>query len=84
MLNSRLRNVFWLGMVLCLGVGFSAASAAEPDVTAKPVARNVIVIIGDDLGRTLGCYGDRNARTPHIDALTTPSARRPVAAPVVR
>ena len=75
MLNSRLRNVFWLGMVLCLGVGFSAASAAEPDVTAKPVARNVIVIIGDDLGRTLGCYGDRNARTPHIDALAAGGTR---------
>ena len=30
---------------------------------------NVLFIIVDDLTTTLGCYGDRDARTPHMDAL---------------
>ncbi len=44
--------------------------AAEPSAN-----KNVVVIIGDDLGRTLGCYGDSNAKTPHIDALATAGTR---------
>lgn len=41
--------------------------AAAPDAGAsKP---NVVFIIADDLGRELGCYGDRTARTPNIDRL---------------
>ncbi|XP_020296047.1 iduronate 2-sulfatase isoform X2 [Pseudomyrmex gracilis] len=35
-------------------------------VTARP---NFLLIVVDDLRTTLGCYGDVNAYTPHIDAL---------------
>ena len=42
---------------------------------AEPARKNVLVIIGDDLGRTLGCYGDPNAKTPQIDALAAQGTR---------
>src|SRR5438874_1363661 len=38
-------------------------------------AHNVVVIIADDLGRQLGCYGDSAARTPNIDALAADGTR---------
>ena len=31
--------------------------------------RNVVVIVVDDMGKTLGAYGDKVARTPRLDAL---------------
>lgn len=52
-----------------LVLGSNALIAAEG---SKP---NVVVIIADDLGRTLGCYGDPNAKTPHIDALAAAGTR---------
>lgn len=37
--------------------------------------KNVVMIVADDLGRQLGCYGDSVARTPHIDALAADGTR---------
>lgn len=31
--------------------------------------RNILLLIADDLGTMVGCYGDASARTPNIDAL---------------
>jgi N-sulfoglucosamine sulfohydrolase len=53
--------------VLLLG---SPAPAAEE----KP-RRNVVLLIADDMGRTLGCYGDRAAKTPNLDALARRGVR---------
>ena len=36
---------------------------------------NVLFIIVDDLTTTLGCYGDRDARAPHMDALAARGVR---------
>ncbi|MCV0378325.1 sulfatase [Nitratireductor sp.] len=33
------------------------------------MAGNVLLLIADDLGRMLGCYGEKAVDTPHIDAL---------------
>ncbi|BCS23005.1 sulfatase family protein [Aspergillus puulaauensis] len=30
--------------------------------------KNVLLVIADDLGRSLGCYGDKNIKTPSIDS----------------
>ena len=49
--------------------GRAAGEAAPPP---KP---NVLFIIVDDLTTTLGCYGDRDARTPHMDALAARGVR---------
>jgi len=48
----------WLGLVI-------AGSVAA----APPGRPNVLFIAIDDLRPALGCYGDRLARTPHIDRL---------------
>jgi N-sulfoglucosamine sulfohydrolase len=37
--------------------------------------RNVILLIADDMGLTLGCYGDKTAKTPHLDALAKRGVR---------
>jgi N-sulfoglucosamine sulfohydrolase len=37
--------------------------------------KNVVLVVADDLGRQLGCYGDRAARTPNIDALAADGTR---------
>jgi N-sulfoglucosamine sulfohydrolase len=37
--------------------------------------KNVVLLIADDLGRDLGCYGDPVAKTPHIDALAKSGTR---------
>jgi len=42
----------------------AGALAAQP---APP--KNILVMVADDLGRHLGCYGDPHARTPNLDKL---------------
>jgi N-sulfoglucosamine sulfohydrolase len=42
---------------------------------AERLPRNVVLLIADDLGFQLGCYGDKNIRTPHIDALAKNGVR---------
>lgn len=38
-------------------------------------ARNVVLLIADDLGFQLGCYGNKQIRTPNIDALAKNGVR---------
>jgi N-sulfoglucosamine sulfohydrolase len=38
-------------------------------------APNVLVFVADDLGLTLGCYGDPNAKTPRVDAFAKTGTR---------
>lgn len=46
--------------------------AAQPAQTPRP---NILWILGDDLGVELGCYGDRDARTPNLDRLAVEGVR---------
>ncbi len=57
----------------CLILAAAAAAAPKPS-TAEPA--NVLLITIDTLRPDhLGCYGDRQARTPNIDALATAGTR---------
>lgn len=47
---------------------FPAASFAAPH-------RNVVLIVADDLGKQLGCYGDKVAKTPNVDRLAAEGIR---------
>jgi N-sulfoglucosamine sulfohydrolase len=39
------------------------------------VPKNVVIVIADDLGMQLGCYGDRAIKSPNIDALAQRGVR---------
>ena len=54
-----MRTTIWL-TTLCLMFGGTLLNAAE---------RNIIFVVTDDEGQTLGCYGDPVGVTPNIDAL---------------
>ena len=44
--------------------------------SANPRGPNVIVILSDDQGSAdLGCYGSKDLRTPHLDALAARGVR---------
>ncbi|HET6422761.1 MAG TPA: sulfatase [Planctomycetaceae bacterium] len=52
---------------IVLALGHEAVTAAD-----RP---NVIMIVADDLGMQLGCYGDKVAKTPHLDRLAAEGTR---------
>jgi iduronate 2-sulfatase len=49
-----------------LWAGTSLAAAERP---------NILLLLVDDLKPALGCYGDRHAKTPHLDALAARGIR---------
>lgn len=49
------------------------ALTLAPPAHAAP--KNVVLLIADDLGMQVGCYGDPVAKTPHIDALAKSGTR---------
>lgn len=52
---------------LALALAFALPAQAGP--------KNVVLLIADDLGMQVGCYGDPVAKTPHIDALAQSGTR---------
>jgi N-sulfoglucosamine sulfohydrolase len=54
-----------------LSLAFTLALAAP--ATAAP--KNVLLLIADDLGMQVGCYGDPVAKTPNLDALAKSGTR---------
>lgn len=42
---------------------------------ASAAHKNVVLLIADDLGMQVGCYGDASAKTPNIDALAKSGTR---------
>jgi len=59
--------------LLCVSLVLLAASPAAADTSAKP---NLVFILTDNQGAwTLGCYGNPDIRTPHIDRLAKEGIR---------
>src|SRR3954451_12154079 len=60
----------------CWLLALAAVLAAHPCAAAadKP-RRNVVLLIADDLGLEVGCYGDKVAKTPNLDALAKAGTR---------
>ncbi len=42
---------------------------------AEPPRKNIVVLVADDLGLQVGCYGDPTVKTPNIDALAKNGTR---------
>jgi N-sulfoglucosamine sulfohydrolase len=55
-------------LALALALGFALPSRAAE-------RKNVLLLIADDLGMQVGCYGDTVAKTPNIDALAKTGTR---------
>jgi arylsulfatase A-like enzyme len=54
-------------ILVLIAVGLSLALAVSQSLARSP---NVLVLLADDLrADALGCYGDRQVKTPHLDAL---------------
>ena len=53
----------------------AALLCAAPLAAAEPAGRNVVLIIADDLGLDLGCYGNAVIKTPHIGGLARRGTR---------
>lgn len=55
---------------------FLTAPALLPSrLLAAPQRPNILLIVSEDNGLQLGCYGDRTVPTPHLDALAAAGAR---------
>lgn len=48
---------------------------APPAVAQDTKKKNVVLLVADDLGMQLGCYGDRTTRTPNLDRLAAQGTR---------
>ncbi len=55
-----------LRFILSLAVMAGATAVLDAAPPARP---NVLLLMSDDLAATLGCYGNAQAGTPHLDAL---------------
>ncbi len=53
--------------------GFAVAALPSPAAAAE--RKNVLLIVADDLGMQVGCYGDKAAKTPNIDTLAAAGTR---------
>jgi len=69
-----MRRLSWLAALL-LWLGAAAPASAVPTLAEQNFApaqaqrMNIVLITADDLGKSLGTYGDPLAQTPHLDAL---------------
>ncbi|MBI5397099.1 MAG: sulfatase [Verrucomicrobia bacterium] len=64
----RARLLAALGAALCIATAFGCNEAAAGEKTSRP---NILWIIAEDIGPDLACYGNRDARTPHLDRLAS-------------
>ena len=53
--------------MLLLALAWWMLAAAATPAQSPQSPRNIVLIIADDLGRDLGCYGIAAVRTPHLD-----------------
>jgi iduronate 2-sulfatase len=61
--------------LICFSLSIVAAAAFSAGAGAAEPRYNVLLIMADDLRCATGCYGDRQAKTPHIDRLAARGVR---------
>ena len=70
---ARIPGLIWLpisiiGLLACLALTFPHRPHGSAGTQEIPY--NVLLLVADDLGNELGFLGDKNARTPNLDALS--------------
>ena len=79
--NGRVGRRDFLRLAGCGAVGITffpspgKTAPASFQTLEKSKRPNVLFLIVDDLTTTVGCYGDRDAHTPHMDALAARGVR---------
>ncbi len=73
-MSHRILLVLWFSLKISVSASDPAHLLAQeiPEVQSR---QNVVLIVADDLGLQLGCYGDPVARTPGIDRLAAEGTR---------
>src|SRR5688572_27090163 len=75
----RLKKRFVAAVLLCLAGCASSnqgdAPLSEDQTRSSGKRPNIVMILGDDLGPQLQCYGDSIARTPNFDRLAREGMR---------
>lgn len=54
-------------LAVLVSIAFATSAVAAP--------KNVVLLVADDLGMQVGCYGDKTAKTPNIDKLAASGTR---------
>lgn len=62
-----------IGMAALIGLLLISANSEQAAGADRPP--NIVLIVGEDMGPELGCYGDRNAITPNMDRLAARGTR---------
>jgi len=71
-MKSLLKNGFFLGIILSVGIACQPSNPSEKSDTTPPP--NILVFLVDDLGwADLECYGSTFHETPHIDDFASKS-----------
>lgn len=66
------KQLWWTTAILCLLSSWAHGEDAPAEGASRP---NVLFMISDDLNNFLGCYGDPQAKTPHLDQLAARGVR---------
>lgn len=65
-----MNGMTWALLAACMINGM------EPPTASNPQRRNVVILIADDLGMNhLGCFGNADVKTPHLDRLAAQGTR---------
>ncbi len=77
MKNLNIETSAALMACLTVGIGSARAQQASCDLTAQRSSDrpNIIFVISEDLSSRWGCFGDKVARTPNLDALAEEGVR---------
>ena len=68
----KLKSYLCLFLIVLAGCAFTTfAAESRGEVKTTSVRPNILWIIAEDIGLDLGCYGNRDAHTPHLDKLAS-------------
>jgi arylsulfatase A-like enzyme len=75
-MNGTQHNLVCRTLCCVLAVVWASVAVAASSKSSSPLKPNVIFVLADDLGYgDLGCYGQKNIKTPNIDKLAAEGLR---------